>query len=246
MKKVAVLGAKGRMGSAVVAAVNEASDLELVAALDLGDDRGQIVQRGAQVVVDFTTPTSVMSNIEFCISHDIDVVVGTSGLQSDDLNSISGWLTGKQSAVFVAPNFGIAAVLMMQFAATAAPFFESVEVIELHHPDKLDAPSGTARRTAEMIGEARGNADCAPMPDATREEDHQARGVEVAGVPVHSVRLRGLIAHQEVLLGSAGETLIIRHDSMNRESFMPGVLLAVRKVSTTTGLTVGLEHILEQ
>jgi 4-hydroxy-tetrahydrodipicolinate reductase len=244
--KVAVLGAKGRMGATTVGAINEAADLELVAALDLGDDLNTLVTSGAQVVVDFTHPESVMGNLDFAINHGVNVVVGTTGFDSAKLETIKGWLTANPAVgALIAPNFGLGAVLMMQFAAQASKYFESVEIIELHHPNKADAPSGTAARTAELITEARASVNKEAMPDATSSGLHGARGAKVGDVPVHSVRLRGLVAHQEVVLGDLGETLTIRHDSIDRTGFMPGVLLGVRKVVSTPGLTFGLEHFLD-
>jgi len=244
--KVAVLGAKGRMGATTVGAINEAADLELVAALDLGDDLNTLVTSGAQVVVDFTHPESVMGNLDFAINHGVNVVVGTTGFDSAKLETIKGWLASNPGVgALIAPNFGLGAVLMMQFAAQASKYFESVEIIELHHPNKADAPSGTAARTAELITEARASVKKAPMPDATSSGLQGARGAKVGDVPVHSVRIRGLVAHQEVVLGDLGETLTIRHDSIDRTGFMPGVLLGVRKVVSTPGLTFGLEHFLD-
>ncbi len=244
--KVAVLGAKGRMGATTVGAINEAADLELVAALDLGDDLDVLVTSGAEVVVDFTHPDSVMGNLEFAINHGVNVVVGTTGFNSEKLASIEGWLENNPKVgALVAPNFGLGAVLMMQFAAQASKYFESVEIIELHHPNKADAPSGTASRTAELITEARASVNKEAMPDATSSGLPGARGAKVGDVPVHSVRLRGLVAHQEVILGDLGETLTIRHDSIDRTGFMPGVLLGIRKVVATPGLTFGLEHFLD-
>ena len=244
--KVAVLGAKGRMGATTVGAINEAVDLELVAALDLGDDLNALVTSGAEVVVDFTHPDSVMGNLEFAINHGVNVVVGTTGFNTEKLASIEGWLENNPKVgALVAPNFGLGAVLMMQFAAQASKYFESVEIIELHHPNKADAPSGTASRTAELITEARASVNKEAMPDATSSGLPGARGAKVGDVPVHSVRLRGLVAHQEVILGDLGETLTIRHDSIDRTGFMPGVLLGIRKVVATPGLTFGLEHFLD-
>ena len=234
--RVGVLGARGRMGSEVCRAIDGAGDLDLVATLDEGDDREPL--RSAQVVVDFTTPGAVMDNLHWCIDAGLHTVVGTSGFDDDRLTQVRSWLANASVGSLIAPNFGIGAVLMMRFAATAAPHFDSVEIVELHHPNKIDAPSGTARRTAELISDARhGQAS----PDATTEETDGARGATVAGVRVHAVRLAGLVAHQEVLLGGHGETLTIRHDSMSRESFMPGVLLGVRWVVDHPGLTVGIE-----
>jgi 4-hydroxy-tetrahydrodipicolinate reductase len=242
--KVGVLGARGRMGAEVRKAVEGAADLELVAAVDQGDALD--VLTAADVVVDFTNPVVVMDNLEFLVAHGIHAVVGTSGFEPSRLETIRGWQAAKPGAnVLIAPNFGVGAVLMMHFAQKAAPFFESVEVIELHHPNKIDAPSGTSYRTAELIAQARAEAGTAPSPDATTEELDGARGADVNGVRVHSVRLSGLIAHQEVLLGGHGETFTIRHDSMNRESFMPGVLLGIRNVAgLADALTVGIEPLL--
>jgi 4-hydroxy-tetrahydrodipicolinate reductase len=244
--KVGVLGAKGRMGSEAVKAINAAQDLELVAELDLNDAIDSLVKSGAQVVVDFTHPDSVMKNLEFAINNGISVVVGTTGFDDAKLNQIKNWLSANPKVgALIAPNFGLGAVLMMQFAATAAKYFESVEIIELHHPNKVDAPSGTAARTAELITEARKSVKKEAMPDATSTSLPGARGAKVGDVPVHSVRLRGLVAHQEVVLGDLGETLTIRHDSIDRTGFMPGVLLGIRKVVENSGLTFGLEHFME-
>jgi 4-hydroxy-tetrahydrodipicolinate reductase len=242
MIKVGVLGARGRMGAEVVKAVTEASDLELVAALDMGDSLDALVATGAQVVVDFTTPDSVMANLEFLIAHDIHAVIGTTGFDDARIAKIRSLLASSKSGVLIAPNFAIGAVLMMEFATKAAKYFESAEIIELHHPNKVDAPSGTAARTAELMAKARKEAGLAAMPDATSTSLDGARGATVGDIPVHSVRLRGLVAHQEVLLGGIGETLSIRHDSIDRVGFMPGVLLGVREVSTHPGLTFGLEN----
>ena len=242
MIKVGVLGARGRMGSEVVKAVTEAGDCELVAALDQGDSLDALVTSGAQVVVDFTTPDVVMANLDFLIKNNIHAVVGTTGFSDDRIAQLNSWLAANPSAgVLIAPNFAIGAVLMMEFAEKAAKFFESAEIIELHHPNKVDAPSGTAARTAALISDARKRAGLSVMPDATSTSLEGARGANVGDVPVHSVRLRGLIAHQEVLFGGLGETLTIRHDSLDRAGFMPGVLLGVRQISTHPGLTVGLE-----
>ena len=242
MIKVGVLGARGRMGSEVVKAVTESKDCELVASLDQGDSLEALVTAGAQVVVDFTTPDVVMGNLEFLIKNNIHAVVGTTGFSDDRLALLNTWLAANPKAgVLIAPNFAIGAVLMMEFAEKAAKFFESAEIIELHHPNKVDAPSGTAARTASLISDARKKANLPAMPDATTTSLDGARGAAVGDVPVHSVRLRGLIAHQEVLFGGLGETLTIRHDSLDRAGFMPGVLLGVRQVSSHPGLTVGLE-----
>ncbi len=244
MIKVAVLGSRGRMGSEVVKAVTEASDLELVAALDLGDSLDTLVSKGAQVVVDFTTPDSVMANLEFLIKNNINAVGGTSGFDDDRIAKIKSLLSSSKSGVLIAPNFAIGAVLMMEFATKAAKYFESAEIIELHHPNKVDAQSGTAARTAELMSAARKEAGLSAGPDATTTSLDGARGANVGQIPVHSVRLRGLVAHQEVLLGGIGETLTIRHDSIDRVGFMPGVLLGVRQVVNHPGLTFGLENVL--
>ena len=242
MIKVAVLGSRGRMGSEVVKAVNEAKDLELVAELDLGDSLDTLVTTGAQVVVDFTTPDSVMANLEFVISKNIHAVIGTTGFDEVRIAKIESLLSTSKSGVLIAPNFAIGAVLMMEFATKAAKYFESAEIIELHHPNKVDAPSGTAARTAELMSAARKEAGLSAGPDATTTSLDGARGATVGQIPVHSVRLRGLVAHQEVLLGGIGETLTIRHDSIDRVGFMPGVLLGVRQVVNHPGLTFGLEN----
>ena len=244
--KVAVLGAKGRMGSEVCRAIESADDLDLAAAIDIDDDIDELASAGAEVVVDFTHPDAVMGNVEWCVAHGISVVVGTTGFDDERLATVRGWLEAASNVgVLIAPNFSIGAVLMMKYAASAAPYFESAEIIELHHAKKADAPSGTARRTAALIAQARRDANSADMPDATTQALDGARGAEVDGVHVHSVRVDGLVAHQEVLLGGHGETLTIRHDSLDRASFMPGVLLAVREVTRRPGLTVGLEELLE-
>jgi 4-hydroxy-tetrahydrodipicolinate reductase len=231
------------MGAEVCRAVEAADDLALVARIDVGDELTEAA--GAQVLVDFTRPDVVMDNLRWAIEQGISVVVGTSGFGEDRLSQVREWLAAKPGVgVIVAPNFGIGAVLMMQFAARAARYFESVEIIEQHHPRKLDAPSGTAAHTARLIAAARAEADLGEMPDATKEELAGARGAEVDGVRVHSVRAAGLVAHQEVLFGTQGETLTIRHDSLDRTSFMPGVVLAVRNVLGRPGLTVGLDELL--
>lgn len=233
------------MGSESVAALTAAEGIEVVAEIDLGDSLEALTEAGAEVVLDFTNPAAVMDNLHWCVDHGINVVVGTSGFSEDKVEQVRGWLDESPGVgVLVVPNFSIGAVLMMRFSAIAAPFFESVEVIELHHPDKVDAPSGTATRTAELIAAARAEAGSAPMPDATNDDPDGARGASIAGVAVHAVRARGLVASQEVLFGGLGETLTIRHDSIHRESFMPGVVAAVRGVVGTTGVTVGLDAIL--
>jgi 4-hydroxy-tetrahydrodipicolinate reductase len=243
--RVGVLGSRGKMGAEVIRAVEAAADLELVAAIDSEGDRELL--RSADVVVDFTAPAVVMDNLAWCIEAGLSVVIGTTGFDDARLAQVSDWLRDKPGqGVLIAPNFGIAAVLMMRFAALAAPHFESVEIIELHHPNKADAPSGTSRRTAELVAAARRAAGLESAgPDATVDLLEGARGANVEGVPVHSIRLRGLVAHQEVLLGGPGETLTIRHDSLDRASFMPGVLLAVREVRNHPGLTVGIDSLLD-
>jgi len=231
------------MGLEVCKAVDAAADLELVAMIDQGDEL--FSGAAAQVLVDFTSPDAVMANVRWAIEQGISIVVGTTGFTEERLDRVRGWLAEKPGAnVLVAPNFGIGALLMMRFAATAARYFESVEIIEQHHPRKFDAPSGTSTHTARLIAEARAAAGSPPMPDATKEELDGARGALVEGVRIHSVRAAGLVAHQEVLFGSAGETLTIRHDSLDRVSFMPGVLLAVRNVLNLPGLTVGIDSLL--
>lgn len=218
----------------------------LVAEVDAGDPIESLVESGARMVVDFTHPDVVMDHLEYCVAHGIHAVVGTTGFDDARLATLRGWLAESPgTGVLVAPNFSIGAILMMRFAAQAAPFFDSVEIVELHHPTKADAPSGTARRTAEMVAEARRAAGSAPMPDATSTALDGARGADVDGVPVHSVRVRGLVAHQEVILGELGETLTIRHDSMDRAGFAPGVLAGLRAIEAHPGLTVGLEHFLD-
>jgi 4-hydroxy-tetrahydrodipicolinate reductase len=242
--KVGVLGARGRVGSEVCRAVDRADDLMLVAGLGSGDNVEPLAV--ADVVVDFTRPDVVMDNLRWCIGRGINCVVGTTGFDEGRLEEVRGMLTAAPGVgVLIAPNFSVGAVLMMRFAATAAPFYESVEIVELHHPAKADAPSGTARRTAELVAAARRDAGLGPVPDATSTALPGARGADVDGVRVHAVRARGLIAHQEVLLGGAGETLTIRHDSMDRASFTPGVLLAVRNNGDRPGLTVGIEDLLD-
>ncbi len=243
---VGVIGARGKMGTAVCEAVQAADGLELVAAIDAGETIADLVSAGVQVAVDFTNPDAVDAHVRECVAAGISVVVGTSGVTSAQLSEWDAAMQASESevAVLVAANFSIAAVLMMRMATLAAPFFDSVEIVELHHPQKLDAPSGTANRTADLISEARLAAAVPAMPDATVHEAAGARGAVVGDVHVHSVRLQGLVAHQEVLFGSAGEALTIRHDSFSRESFMPGVILAVRHVAVSRGLTVGLDGLL--
>ena len=241
--KVAVLGAKGRMGTEAVAAINAATDLTLSAALDIEDSLDKLIQTGTEIIVDFTTPDSVMKNLEFAINNGIHVVVGTTGFDDKKIGHLKTLLS-KQPKVgaLIAPNFGLGAVLMMQFSQTAAKYFESAEIIEMHHANKIDAPSGTAVRTAEMITAARKENNKANMPDATISSLPGARGAKVGDVPVHSIRGHGYVAHQEVVFSDAGETLTIRHDSINRSGFMPGVLIGIRNVVKFPGLTIGLEN----
>lgn len=243
--RVGVLGARGRMGQQVCKAVDAAADLDLVAMVDAGDWLFSVADAGAQVLVDFTHPDVVMDNIRFAIDQNIHAVVGTTGFTDERLDTIRGWLRDSpELGVVVAPNFGIGAVLSMTFAQLAARFYESAEVIELHHPGKVDAPSGTAVRTASLIARARRAAGLAAPPDATTQALDGARGADVDGIRVHAVRAAGFVAHQEIIFGTDGETLTIRHDSTDRASFMPGVLLAVRAVGERPGLTVGIESLL--
>ena len=243
--RVGVLGSKGKMGQAVLTAISTTDDLECVAQIDLGDSLDLLTKNNAEVVIDFTQPDSVMGNLDFAIKNGIHCVVGTTGFNDEKLAQLNKLLAANPKVgVLVAPNFGLGAVLMMQFAAKAAKYFESAEIIELHHPNKIDAPSGTATRTAELMGDARKSAGLPVMPDATATSLDGARGSQVAGIHIHSIRARGLVAHQEVIFGAPGETLTIRHDSLDRSGFMPGVLVAVREVGRHPGLTYGLEHFL--
>jgi 4-hydroxy-tetrahydrodipicolinate reductase len=245
MTRVAVLGAKGRMGSESVRALDAADGLEVVAEIDVDDPIELIAESGAEVALDFTQPAAALDNVRWCVEHGVHVVVGTSGFDDARVAEIRTLLgDAPTTGVLVVPNFSIGAVLMMRFAATAAPFFESVEIIEMHHPNKVDAPSGTATRTAEVVAAAREAAGSPPLPDATTTDPDGARGATVAGIPVHAIRARGFVASQEVLLGGTGETLAIRHDSTTRESFMPGVVAAVRAVGGRPGMTVGLDVVL--
>jgi 4-hydroxy-tetrahydrodipicolinate reductase len=242
--RVGVLGAKGKVGATIVQAVEAAEDLTFTSGVDAGDPPSLFTDSQTEVVIDFTHPDVVMDNLKFLIDNGIHAVVGTTGFTDERLSQVKSWLKDKADvAVLIAPNFAIGAVLSMHFAKQAARFFESAEVIELHHPHKADAPSGTAARTAKLIAQAR--KDLPPNPDATSTGLAGARGADVDGIPVHSVRLAGLVAHQEVLFGTQGETLTIRHDSLDRTSFVPGVLLAVRSVRQYPGLTVGLEPFLD-
>jgi 4-hydroxy-tetrahydrodipicolinate reductase len=243
--RVGVLGARGRVGTEVCKAVDAAEDMELVAMVDAGDWMFNVADAGAEVVVDFTHPDVVMDNVRFCVDQSIHAVIGTTGFDDTRLAQVRDWLAPKpEVGVLIAPNFAIGAILSMRFAAMAARFYESVEIVELHHPRKADAPSGTATRTAALIAAARAKVGMDLPPDATTKSLPGARGADVDGVRVHAVRLAGLVAHQEVLLGTEGETLTIRHDTLHRCSFMPGVLLAVRSILGLPGLTVGLEPLL--
>lgn len=243
--KVGVLGAKGRVGSAVVAGVKAADGVELVAEVDAGDSLDMLVDNGAEVVVDFTTPGVVMDNLEFCISHGIHAVVGTTGFDDARYQQVRDWCAANEGVgVLIAPNFAISAVLAMAFARQAAPFFESAEVVEYHHPNKLDAPSGTAVKTAQGIAEARREANMSAMPDATEQALDGSRGADVDGVKVHAVRMQGMVAHEEIIFGTTDQSLTIRQDSYGRDSFVPGVLTGVRQVADNPGLTVGLDSYL--
>lgn len=240
---VAVFGANGRMGAEVCRAVGRADDLDLLAGIDFGDPKEDAA--AAQVVVDFTHPDSVMDNLKWCIDHGIHVVIGTTGFTDERLDQVRAWLAEKpEVGVIIAANFSIGAILMMDMAKRAAPFFDSVEIVELHHPNKADAPSGTATTTARQVAAARAEAGAGPIPDATEHEVDGARGADIDGIRVHAVRLKGLVAHQEVLFGTEGETLRVRHDSFDRTSFMPGVLAAVRAIPDLPGLTMGIESVL--
>ena len=197
-------------------------------------------------MVEFSVPDASLTNVLHCVERGVHVVVGTTGWDEQRLAAVQDALSGRpEVGVLVAPNFAIGAVLMMRFAQQAARFYESVEVVELHHPNKVDAPSGTAARTAALVAAARAQAGLGAVPDATTTDPDGARGADVDGVRVHAVRLRGLVAHQEVLFGAVGEQLTLRHDSFDRASFMPGVLAGVRAVPTRPGLTVGLENVLD-
>ena len=240
--KIAVFGANGRMGTQICEAVAASRDLELVARIDQNHPRDEALQ--ADVIIDFTHPEAVMDNLEWCIRNNLHVVVGTTGFTDERLTQVRSWLESSSSHVIIAANFSIAAVLMMHFAEIAAPFFESVEIVELHHPRKADAPSGTAATTAKRVAGARTAAGCEAMPDATEISLPGARGAEVEGVHIHSVRLQGLFAHQEVIFGNPGEMLTIRDDSFDRASYLPGILTAARRIREVPGLTIGIEALL--
>ena len=245
MIKVGVLGAQGKVGSAVVAGVKKADDLELTAEINKGDSLQLLVDEGVDVIVDFTTPNAVMDNLEFCINNGIHCVVGTTGFDDARYQQVRDWCAANEGVgVLIAPNFAISAVLTMAFARQAAPFFESAEVVEFHHPNKLDAPSGTAVKTAQGIAQARKEAGMGAMPDATEQALDGSRGADVDGVPVHAVRMQGMVAHEEVIFGTTDQSLTIRQDSYGRESFVPGVLTGVREVASRPGLTIGLDEYL--
>lgn len=245
MIKVGVLGAQGKVGSAVVAGVKKADDLELAAEINKGDSLQTLVDEGVDVIVDFTTPSAVMDNLEFCINNGIHCVVGTTGFDDARYQQVRDWCAANEGVgVLIAPNFAISAVLTMAFARQAAPFFESAEVVEFHHPNKLDAPSGTAVKTAQGIAQARKEAGMDAMPDATEQALDGSRGADVDGVPVHAVRMQGMVAHEEVIFGTTDQSLTIRQDSYGRESFVPGVLTGVREVANRPGLTIGLDEYL--
>lgn len=243
--RVGVLGAKGRMGAEVCQAISAADDMKLVAALDAGDAVSTLASEGANVVVDFTTPDVVMEHLDWLIHNGVHCVVGTTGFTEERIAKVQQWSSERpETGILIAPNFSIGAILMTRLAAQAARFFESVEIVELHHPNKIDAPSGTSVHTAKAIAKARSDANMAAQPDATDPKFLVARGVNVDGVPIHSVRLRGLVAHQEVIFGDIGETFTIRHDSFDRVAYMPGVLAGVRGVFDHPGLTIGLDKYL--
>ncbi|NJJ02814.1 4-hydroxy-tetrahydrodipicolinate reductase [Corynebacterium coyleae] len=245
MIKVGVLGAQGKVGSAVVAGVKKVDDLELAAEINKGDSLQTLVDEGVDVIVDFTTPNAVMDNLEFCINNGIHCVVGTTGFDDARYQQVRDWCAANEGVgVLIAPNFAISAVLTMAFARQAAPFFESAEVVEFHHPNKLDAPSGTAVKTAQGIAQARKEAGMDAMPDATEQALDGSRGADVDGVPVHAVRMQGMVAHEEVIFGTTDQSLTIRQDSYGRESFVPGVLTGVREVASRPGLTIGLDEYL--
>lgn len=245
MIKVGVLGAQGKVGSAVVAGVKKAEDLELAVEINKGDSLQTLVDEGVDVIVDFTTPNAVMDNLEFCINNGIHCVVGTTGFDDARYQQVRDWCAANEGVgVLIAPNFAISAVLTMAFARQAAPFFESAEVVEFHHPNKLDAPSGTAVKTAQGIAQARKEAGMGAMPDATEQALDGSRGADVDGVPVHAVRMQGMVAHEEVIFGTTDQSLTIRQDSYGRESFVPGVLTGVREVANRPGLTIGLDEYL--
>jgi 4-hydroxy-tetrahydrodipicolinate reductase len=241
--KVGVVGAAGAMGRLACAAVDDADDLELVVQIGRGDPLDSL--QGCDVAVDLTNPAVVMTNVGWCIDHSVPVVVGTSGFSDQRLDEVRARLLGHpETGVLVVPNFSVGAVVMMRFAAEAAELFESVEIVEMHHPDKRDAPSGTALRTAQLVADARRRTGRGPSPDATEDDTRGARGGRADGVSLHSLRIRGAVAHQEVILGNPGETLTIRHDMLDRAASMPGLLACIRAAPTTRGLLMGLDEVL--
>ena len=265
MLKVLVNGADGRMGSQVVKAVYEDKELELVGGVsitNIGKDMGELAGIGTldmvvreglgqaidelkpDVVVDFTSPKAIFNNAKTVIEHGVNMVVGTTGLTAEQRGELGKMADAKGTCIFIAPNFGLGAVLMMKISTEVAKYLPDVEIIEMHHNNKLDAPSGTSIMTANMIAAARAEAGIEPAPDKTHESLDGARGAKVDGITIHSVRLPGYVAHQQVMFGGYGEYLTIRHDSIDRKSFMPGVILAVKKVGSHPGLTFGLENFL--
>lgn len=243
--KVAVLGAKGKMGSEVVKAISQTQDLKLVASIDQNESFDLVKNSGCSVAVDFTTPDSVMNNIEMLIKASISPIVGTTGIDDKKLEFIKKLSQEHGNIpVRIVPNFSVGAILMMRFAKMATKFYDSVEIIEYHHAQKIDSPSGTAVRTAKLIAQERKEKNLKQNPDATTSEIPGSRGSKIDGIPVHAVRMQGLVAHQEVIFGSSGENLTIRHDSFDRASFMPGVLLAIRNISKTPGLNIGIDDLI--
>jgi 4-hydroxy-tetrahydrodipicolinate reductase len=265
MLKVLVNGADGRMGRTVVKAVYDDADLQFVGGVsitNIGEDAGELAGVGKlglpikgdlgsaidelkpDVVVDFTAPRAIFGNAKTVIEHNTNMVVGTTGLTPDQRAELGAMADAHKTCLFIAPNFSIGAVLMMKVSEIIAPYMPDAEIIELHHNNKLDAPSGTAIMTANKMAAARAAANASAAPDKTHESLDGARGAKVDDIPIHSVRLPGYVAHQQVLFGGYGELLTIRHDSLDRKSFMPGVILAVKKVGSHPGLTVGLENFL--
>lgn len=244
--RVGVIGANGRMGEESCAAIQDAEDLSLVARVGRQDSLAELVDHGAEVAVDFTHPDSVMRNVEFCMDAGIHAVVGTTGIDENRLTALRRRLGPEPaSGVIIAPNFSIGALLLMRFCEAAARHYESVEVIDSHHPAKVDAPSGTATRAAELIARAREAAGVGSAPDGTKVALPGARGALVEGVPVHSLRMQGIVGRTEVVFGTQGETLTVSHDSLERSSFMPGVLAAVRAIPDRPGLTLDLDFLLD-
>ncbi|MFN2388694.1 MAG: 4-hydroxy-tetrahydrodipicolinate reductase [Actinomycetota bacterium] len=243
MINVGVVGAAGRMGSETCRAIEHDPETSLVARIGREDPLDELVRAEAAVAVDFTVPEAVKENVRFCLSNGIHVVVGTTGLEAGDLSEIEEWAAAGEANAVVAPNFARGAVVMMQLARRAAGLFDRVEIVERHHDEKRDAPSGTALRTAALINEARLGGWPAAADDS--ESLLGSRGGDAGDIRIHSLRVPGSVAHQEVVFGAPGETLTIRHDCLDRAAFMPGVLLAVKKVGATPGLTVGLEHLLD-